>query len=237
MSRWRRIADRYLGAGGAGSTERKVELLAIGLGLLLILQLVYSGISLATLSGPDAVLPSLEGVADAQPVPVDRVTAEQREAMGARPLFWTSRRPSIGSSETAAAAGKRGQLDKVRVMGVFGSGATAGAIVLVEDERQRMLLGEELQGWTLDAVHQDRVDFSRADRQETLHLVKGDIRTAALSPGAKNKNEAAGTQRREAARAERRKDRKERSLRRQDNENRKDNEKRGTSPARLGFGN
>lgn len=235
MKMWRRFSDRYLVAGGTGSTERKVELLAIGLALLLLLQLVYAGISLATLSEPDAILPSFDGAADADPVAVQRVTAEQREEVGARPLFWTSRRPAPGAAAdgAAAAAAKRGNLDKVKVVGVFGSGSTAGVIVQVEDERQRMLLGEELLGWTLDAVHQDRVDFSRAGRQETLDLVKGEIRTASARSGSAGTVDAAKARRREVARSQRRT---EQNQRKKDNESRKDNDKRGAPPARLGFG-
>lgn len=232
-----RLTERYLGTGVVGSTERRLELLVMVLALLLILQLLYSAVSLATLSEPEAIPPSLEGTGASQLASVERVTAEQREEVGARPLFWTSRRPAPRSAADGPEGpdARRGQLGKVDILGVFGSGATAGVIVKVEDNRQRILLGEELLGWSLEAVHPDRVDFSRDGEQQTLALEQGRVAAASRTPGSPGAKAADRKPMRDAAaRAQRRKATTPRSGTAEPRD--KDNDNKGTPPARLGFG-
>lgn len=221
MSMWQHFSDRYLGQGAAGSVERRVELVAIGLSLTLLLQLLYSGVRLAMLAEPDPVSPSLAGIEDMQPVAVERVTAAQRDEVGARPLFSITRRPPSVSATDDSKAARRSQLKNVELLGVFGSGGTAGVIALVEDKRQRILLGEELQGWTLDAVHPDRVEFVRQGRRATLPLRHRQIKGKA-APTASRQARDTDNRRGQASDA--------RSARRANNEN------RARTPARLGFG-
>ena len=126
-------------------------------------------------------------------------------------------------------------------MGVFGSGSTAGVIVRIEDNRQRLLLGESLNGWTLEAVHPDRVDFSRNARQATLVLEQGTVAAAPVKAGS---SRARGSERKQrpgaTARAQRRQAQQQEQEQPPRSENKaprgKDNDNNGAPPARLGFG-
>jgi len=180
-----RFYRRYLGAGTAGSTERRVELLAIALAVLLLVQWLLGGISLAMLAEPEAIRPELGGEDDRQPVGLERVSAAQRDEISARPLFWVSRRPEVpasGAGETDNPGSRAGRLNEVTILGVFGSGGMAGVIALVDERETRVLLGETLQGWELEAVHPDRVELTRSGRRETLFLTPGDNRVARAKP-------------------------------------------------------
>jgi len=259
MNPWQRFSVRYLGQGVSGSMERRVELLAVGLSLVLLLQVLYSGVMLASLAEPDAVAPSLEGIEDMRPAAVQAVTAAERNEISARPLFSATRRPPAGSTVeaegTAAAAAGPGRLGEIELLGVFESGDRAGMIALVGDTQQRVLLGETLQGWTLESVHRDRVELSNGGRRETIALLPGDVNGAqAIGKAGTRQSHGTDTRRRQAGGARsarsaenrRRQAAGSRSARSTDERRRQaggarsarrtDNERRGKSPARLGFG-
>ncbi|NQX90177.1 MAG: hypothetical protein HRT77_16110 [Halioglobus sp.] len=168
MSRAKRLVARYRGQGAAGSLERRIELVVMVLALLLLVQLAYGAMRLAMLAQPEPV--ALDGAAmqGMRLLAVKRVTDEQRNAISERPLFSVSRRPPVSRAQARPAPA--GQLRGVQLLGVFGSGSAAGVIVQVDKDRQRVLLGDALQGWTLDAVHPDRVEFVRRGQQTTLPL-------------------------------------------------------------------
>lgn len=126
-----------------------------------------------------------------------------------RPLFWAGRRPSqepepvVVQEQTPVY-----RLDEVVLLGVFGSGGRSGVIVEVAGESRRLLLGEQLDGWTLETITEQRADFSRAGddesaARESLELehvrvapVPADVRASSLNGRAgqdDNNNEAAGT--------------------------------------------
>jgi hypothetical protein len=77
-------------------------------------------------------------------------------------------------------------LEGVKLQGVFGSGDTAGIIALVKDKKQRILLGEQLRGWTLDSVSPDRVVLISDGRRQELFLRTAKVvavEPAAQEPG------------------------------------------------------
>lgn len=199
MKIWAHFKERYLTAGTIGLTERRVELFAIALVVILLLRVILSGISLALLSAPDTVRPSLGGVDISQLDSRERVSESQREEIIARPLFWSSRRPETEATLASGskAAADRGRLEGVSVLGVFGSGGTAGVIALVEKRQQRILLGETLQGWELAAVHPDRVELTRGAEQKTL-LLEMNADTGAQSDSLREPRSPAALRGREA---------------------------------------
>ncbi len=176
MKRKGRFYDRYLKSGNVRPLERRIELVTIGLAILLLVQLLLSGLRLAILSEPDPISPSMDGVADAQLISVASVSATQSDEIRARPLFWVSRRPvaNLGAqgSEQGGPGSQPESLKNVKLVGLFGSGETAGVIVVVEGKQRRILIGEQVvDGWTLYSVQRNEVELANGARHEKLILL------------------------------------------------------------------
>ena len=54
-------------------------------------------------------------------------------------------------------------LDKVVLLGVFSAGESGGAIVRIEGERQRLMIGQELQQWKLQGITAQEAEFVSLD--------------------------------------------------------------------------
>lgn len=154
-------------------SQRRVELAVLVLALMLCAQLLYSGARLAMLSAPEPVPLAADALSVGQIIAAQGISAEQRGEIVARPLFWQSRRPQediAAVTRDDGAHGKVGKLKGIRLLGVFGAGETAGAIVQQEKSKKRILLGEEINGWTLESVEPNRVTFSSGGRSGALLL-------------------------------------------------------------------
>ena len=176
---WRdTVRTRYRVMENPLRTERKIELVAVILVLVLCLQLLYSGARLILASGPSAVAPALDALQVRKIHSSATVVASQSEEVRSRPLFWQTRRPlesTVVDVDSAKVKKSAGQLDGVKLLGVFGSGDTAGIIVLVEKKKQRILQGESVNGWTLESVEPNRVVLVDGARREELFLMPGNI--------------------------------------------------------------
>ncbi|RLA58718.1 MAG: hypothetical protein DRR04_10300 [Gammaproteobacteria bacterium] len=167
------VRDRYSVATNPLRTERKIELFALLLGLVLCFQLLYSGVRYARAPVFDAVAPAEDALTVKQIHPLARVSTVQSEQIRARPLFWESRRPVEGVVETAKTRtphAKDAKLKNVTLLGVFSGDETAGIIVKVKGKKRRILLGEEIDGWTLESVEPNEIVFSAGGRTKKLQL-------------------------------------------------------------------
>jgi hypothetical protein len=191
MSPFTHLLDRYRGNSEPLRTERRFELILVLAILLLCLQLIYSGLRLLLFAGPGAVSPSPDSLVVGDILQRGTVSAEQSEEIQSRPLFWVSRRPTeqLGASgNTDEPGGKASDIKGVKLLGIFGSGESAGVIALVNDQKQRILQGEELEGWTVESVEPNRVVLISGERRTELVLLKGKVVTPVDAPPA----EAAG---------------------------------------------
>jgi hypothetical protein len=184
MIEWDTLRGRYRVAADPLRSERKVELAALVLGLLLCLQLLYSGARLVMDPAFAAVAPAADVLQVKRVDSPATVATSQSDEIRSRPLFWQTRRP-IQSRAIAPDTGSKqaGPLKEVKLLGVFGSGDTAGIIVLVKDKKQRILQGESVQGWTLDVVEPNRVVLVDGGRRAEL-VLKTRIVVAAADTGA-----------------------------------------------------
>ena len=184
MIGWDTVRSRYRVAADPLRTERKVELAALVLGLLLCLQLLYSGVRLVMDPAFAAVAPAADVLQVKRVDSPATVATSQSDEIRSRPLFWQTRRPIQSIAVAPDAGSKRaGPLKEVKLLGVFGSGDTAGIIVLVKDKKQRILQGESVQGWTLDEVEPNRVVLVDGGRSEEL-VLKTRIVVATADTGA-----------------------------------------------------
>jgi hypothetical protein len=169
------LLDRYRVAGDPLRSERRVELIALAVTALLLLQLLYSVVRVSFLAEPEPIAPSLDSLEDLGLMQVVALDAAMREEIVNRPLFWPGRQPLSaqpdGSGESAAAEGaKQSELDEVKLVGVFGGGDSAGIIALVKGKKRRILLGGDLNGWTLESVEPGAVVFANGERHGGLTL-------------------------------------------------------------------
>jgi hypothetical protein len=168
------IISRFRASSDPLRSERKVELAALMLTVVLIVQVVHGVVSLSLSSQPSPISPSPDSLQVGGLHGAGLVTAQQSDELRARPVFWPTRRPvSEGRNEadkSNVATTKKGELDTVKLLGVIGSGESAVVIALVKGQKKRILLGDKVVGWTLESVQRDQAVFTGSGRSQTLKL-------------------------------------------------------------------
>lgn len=192
-----KLRGRYAVQGDPLRSERRLELVAVMLLVLLCLQLIYSGVKLALAVGPAPIAPAADALSMDDLQRAREVVAAQSSEIRNRPLFWRSRRPSEAlpegselDSEVDSDRAEVGELKGVRLKGIFGSGDTAGIIALVKDKKQRILIGEQLNGWTLHSVSPNRVVLVDGGREQELLLKTGVVFAAKPVPAESSRGSA-----------------------------------------------
>ena len=107
-----------------------------------------------------------------EPVSVVQTLSSSRPELSSfdfvlRPVFAQDRkprRPDLLSENDAALVASEADadvvesIDGINLLGIFGSGEVAGAIIRLDNgERQRLLVGESIKGWTLGSIESRRV--------------------------------------------------------------------------------
>ncbi|MDO8862523.1 hypothetical protein Q6D67_12500 [Haliea sp. E1-2-M8] len=142
--------------------------------LLLLSGLLLAALAVAVLLGailvitrhpPPAIPPAPSTLAEGSielPAPTP---SEDAGEMLVRPLFWNTRRPEpeAGPAEEPAPVLGPDILDNVRLLGVFAAGDSAGIIINVAGQRQRLMVGEQLQQWTLQGLSAAGANFVASD--------------------------------------------------------------------------
>ena len=178
---------------------------------------------------PKPVLPSS---ALFEPVSVAQTLSSSRPELSSfdfvlRPVFALDRkprRPDLLSENDAALVASEADadvvesIDGINLLGIFGSGEVAGAIIRLDNgERQRLVVGESIKGWTLGSIESRRVllqavtgeearlEMAYATDQSILATeMEGEsgsaIPQATATDGALNQNNDAPTQKAEPAR-------------------------------------
>ncbi|MEH6637626.1 MAG: hypothetical protein V7700_19075 [Halioglobus sp.] len=166
---------RYQVAANPLRSERAIELAVVLLVLVLCFQLLYSGAQIALLAAPEAVAPAADALTVREIRARTAVSAAQSNEIRSRPLFWEGRRPFEQQVEVVAVKkpppGEVKKLEGVTLQGVFGSADATGVIVRVKTKRRRILLGEEINGWTLQSVDANEVVFVAGHRTANLQLL------------------------------------------------------------------
>jgi hypothetical protein len=173
------IIQRYRVSEDPLRTLRRIEMIALLLGVLVCLQLAYGAIQLAAISGPDPVQPAPDSLQVPAVLGPAVVAANERNEIITRPLFWAGRQPADAVETQEEPKGKAGELKGVKLVGVFGSGERAGIIALVKGKKQRILVGERLEGWTLESIEAGEIVLANGQRSESLTLQRGSVLKAA----------------------------------------------------------
>ena len=178
---------------------------------------------------PKPVLPSS---ALFEPVSVAQTLSSSRPELSSfdfvlRPVFALDRKPRrpdlISENDAALVASDADEdvvesIDGINLLGIFGSGEVAGAIIRLDNgEQQRLVVGESIKGWTLGSIESRRVllqaltgeearlEMAYATDQSILATeMEGEsgsaIPQATATDGALNQNNDAPSQKAEPAR-------------------------------------
>jgi hypothetical protein len=154
------------------------------LGVVLGLQLLYSAARVRMLSLPDTVMPARDALLVGDLYPIDSITPEQSDELLARPLFWEGRRALAAEDESVSQKRDRGagHLKDIKLQGVFGAGDASGAIIRVKGKQRRVMVGEEINGWTVESVDANEVVLSSRGRTQSLELRTGIVAARATVP-------------------------------------------------------
>ena len=127
---------------------------------------------------PTPVLPSS---ALFEPVSVAQTLSSSRPELNSfdfvlRPVFALDRkprRPDLPSENDLALAASEAEadvvesIDGINLLGIFGSGEVAGVIIRLDNgERQRLVVGESIKGWTLGSIESRRALLQAATGEE-----------------------------------------------------------------------
>jgi type II secretory pathway component PulC len=201
------IKERYLVSADPLRTERRVELVALCLAVLLMLQLVYSVIRVTTLSLPEAKPVAAGTLRIVKVAQLSDVSAEQHAVMVARPLFWPSRRPLVPppapvvKDKPVATNAKAGDLKKVKLLGIFSGEESAGVIAIVSGKKQRIRVQEKALEWTLTSVAQDRAVFSYNGQKQELLLAQGRLPSGGADKAQKDEKKSNQAKRKQGKKA------------------------------------
>jgi len=116
-----------------------------------------------------------------EPVSVAQTLSSSRPELSSfdfvlRPVFALDRkprRPDLLSENDAALAASAADadvvesIDGINLLGIFGSGEVAGAIIRLDNgERQRLMVGESIKGWRLGSIESRRALLQAATGEE-----------------------------------------------------------------------
>lgn len=157
------------------SAEKQLGKVALALTAVALVQLVWSGIRLLTISEPEPIAPAAESlqVDDIRQSPA--LGEEPSQYLGARPLFWEGRQAFVPSADTpqvseAQKVPANTNIDQVALRGVYSSGGESGVIVDYKGERQRLRKNESIAGWTFTTLGDDGPVFESGEELRVLEL-------------------------------------------------------------------
>lgn len=174
MSWLRAFKGRYRVGVDPLRTERRIEAAVILLLLVLVLQLAYGASRLAILTTPAPILPASDSLEVISSISLDNITARQRSEIRSRPLFWSGRRPLeavvVAPELPEVKQLKEHKFEGIKLLGVFGVGESVGIIVRVKGESHRVLLGDKVDGWTLETIEGNDAVFVAGSQREKATL-------------------------------------------------------------------
>lgn len=90
------------------------------------------------------------------------------------PLFWDGRRP-VAEPESAdgeSSAVEIGSIDGVKLLGIIVQGSVRTALLDIDKKTQKVVKGDEVNGWIVDQVFADKVVLKGNDQIVELSIVR-----------------------------------------------------------------
>lgn len=174
MMRVEELISRYRTEQNPLKAERRVELVALLLLLVLAMQIAWGLLSIVRASFVAAIPPSQDVLNVGRLEQVVQVDADARNGIVSRPVFWQGRSPivevEVVAVETAPEEAAGQKIKGVKLVGIYGSGTSGGAILRGKGGKRRVAVGEEAEGWLLDAVEPNSARFIRGAAVDELQL-------------------------------------------------------------------
>ena len=169
------VLGRYRESTDPLRTERRVELVLVVLLCLLLLQLALVTMGAAFRGMPEAKPPSAELLKVLGTAQRATLAADARDVIRGRPVFWQGRRPldryaAVAEQQQEKQAQARSSIEGVKLLGVFGDGASAGVIAMDKDKKRRVMQGGDIRGWQLVSVQGNEARFQSGAEIATLTL-------------------------------------------------------------------
>ena len=168
------LISRYRTGENPLKAERRVELVALVLLLVLAMQIAWGLLSIVRTSFVAAIPPSQDVLNVGRREQVAQVEAEARNGIVSRPVFWQGRSPVVATEvvvvEPSAEEAAGQKLKGVKLVGIYGSGTSGGAILQGKGGKRRVAVGNEVEGWTLEAVAPNSARFVRGPAVDELEL-------------------------------------------------------------------
>lgn len=186
MTPFSSLTSRYRVQQDPLRSERRVELACLVLLLILLLQLAWVAARALLPPTPAPVEPAASSLTVADQLARRAVSPQASAELRERPLFWDGRRAiaAVESKPKPAPITRAPRLKDVRLLGVFGAGDSGGIIALVQNKQQRVQVGEELSGWTLQTVTADGATLVNDGDTEILDLQRSSGRIIVAEPAA-----------------------------------------------------
>jgi hypothetical protein len=168
-----KLLHRYRESENPLKTLRRLEL---GTLLLAVFVVVWSSLTAlaVTVGGGPAPIPPADDTLRVKALGLEQpLDAESSEMVVERPLFWAGRRPIevVPVREVAPAKPTgTGKLEGVTLHGVYGQGASLGAIATVDGRLTRISADRPVKGWRLVSYDEGQVTFEKGGRRQTLPL-------------------------------------------------------------------
>jgi len=203
------LRARYVVQADPLRSERRVELVLLGCGALLLLLALYLLLRILLATDVAPVAPAPDSVRVVSLAGSGALPAEEREVLLARPLFWAGRLPEEASAEAAVVVQEKEsaraapRMKDVTVRGVYGSGESGGVILSVKERELRLAVGDEVDGWRLERVTGGSAVFVSGDARDERELLPQVIEAPA-SPAARVSTGESGTAARSTVGSDRR---------------------------------
>lgn len=183
------VLARYRAQADPLRSERRVELVLLCSGVLVLLLALYLSLRIVLAPRVEPIAPAPDSVRVATLVADGLPPVESREGMLARPLFWPERTPLEAAvlpetpAEASASEKPAPQMKEVTVRGVYGSGEAGGVILSVKQRPLRVAVGEEVDGWRLERVSSDGAVFVSGGVRDERELLPAVIEASATPTG------------------------------------------------------
>jgi len=174
MSKIGAVVARYQVRENPLKALRRLELVAVGLGLLFLLWATLGGLATAIGSGPKPVFPA-EDTLKVRALGLEpALDDEGSDRLVSRPLFWEGRRAidkrPLELIETTPKPVQVKKLDGVTLHGVYGEGESLGVIATVDGQLTRINANSSIKGWKMVSYANGEVTLENGGRTQSLPL-------------------------------------------------------------------